>query len=97
MQILLNFLVLESQNTKTARGQMRFPLGIIFLLCLVNAPVQFNNQRKSMTVKINNETINDLLTSKMITLFVRPQSVPKNLLRRRHLTPQLLGKFQLLF
>ena len=75
---------------------MRVTLGVIFLLSLVDASIQLNDQSVLVTIKIRKISKNDLLSPKMQTVqLVRTKTIPKDSLGKRHLAPQLLGKFAL--
>src|SRR5512138_3265147 len=47
-----------------------------------------------MTIKIDNESLNNLLPPKMNSQFVRPKFLPQDLLSRCHLTPQFPGALE---
>ncbi len=52
---------------------MRIPFGILFFLRLVNTPIHFDDQAGGMAIKINDKSINHLLTAEMpASEFVRP-------------------------
>ncbi len=76
---------------------MPLALGVVFLLRLVNASIQLNNQRVLVTIKIRKIAKDDLLPAKVQPIqFIRPKMHPQNLLCMSHLAPQLLRKLTLL-
>ena len=62
---MIDFLIGHTQDSESARTQMGITLGIVFDLCFVNAAVHFNDQGVSMTIKISEIAINNLLPAKM--------------------------------
>lgn len=67
---------------------MSIPFRIIFNLLLVNITVNFYNQGKGMTIKVNNISVNHLLSTKVKSFqFISPQLIPENLFSRRHAAP----------
>ncbi|HMB22568.1 MAG TPA: hypothetical protein VKP08_07065, partial [Anaerolineales bacterium] len=60
----------------------------------MDVAIYFNNQPCPMTIKIDNESLNNLLPPKMNSQFVRPKFLPQDLLSRCHLTPQFPGALE---
>ena len=55
---------------QTHLTQYLVTIGILGLPLIMNASIQFNNQCRFVTVKIHNETRNDLLSAKMNPKFI---------------------------
>jgi hypothetical protein len=60
-------IVLKSDNLKTHLPHNIFAPGIVFLLPVVYITVHFNHKCQLMAIKINDETSNDLLPTKVNT------------------------------
>ncbi len=62
---------------------------VIFDLLFMNITVYFNNKSFRMTVKINNITINNLLSTKLEPIqMIVTQFLPQSFLGRCHFAPQ---------
>src|SRR5574341_1673281 len=73
---------------------MFIPSCIVIFLQLVNIPIYFNDQCFCMAIKINNVTVDNLLTAKLKSFqTIMAQFLPRNSFRRSHIAPQLLGAF----
>ncbi len=59
--------------------------------------IQFNDQRRFVTVKVNYKPRDNLLPPKVNAQLTRPQFLPKNLFGGGHITAQFTGAFQLFF
>ncbi len=55
-----------------SNGQRGFPPFIFLFLQIVDIAIHFNDQRGSVTVKVNDESLNDLLPPKMDSQLIRP-------------------------
>jgi len=88
------------------RGQHLLPPFIFLFLQIVDVAIYFNNQPRPVTVKVNDESLNDLLPPKVDSQFIPPQFFPHAsrfsrresfrggvLSRIAHITITVWGKF----
>ena len=92
-----NLIIPKSDNPQPQCGQRLLPPGIFILLQIVDISIHLNHQRGLMTVKVNDESLNDLLPPKADSQLLRAHFLPKDFLSRRHLTAQFFGALQFFF
>ena len=59
-----------SYLAEMSNGQRGFPPFIFFFLQVVDIAIHFNNQRGLVTVKVDDESLNDLLPPKIDSQFI---------------------------
>ena len=56
--------------------QRLFPSGVFLPLQIVDISVYFNDQRGLVTIKVDDESLNDLLPPKVDSQLIRPKFIP---------------------
>jgi len=60
----------------------------------MDIPIYFKDQSCLVTIKINNKSCNDLLSSEMNSQFICSQFLPEHLFCGCHIAPQLTGTLE---
>jgi hypothetical protein len=76
-QVLHNLFIPKADNPQPHLSQSLFPSRIFFLLQIMDVSIHFNDQPCLVTVKINDEPRNDLLSPKMDSQLIPAQLLPK--------------------
>ncbi|WKZ40920.1 MAG: hypothetical protein QY328_02565 [Anaerolineales bacterium] len=71
-QVLHDLIIPKADNPQPQRGQHLLPSFIFLFLQVVDIPIYFNDQPRLVTVKIDNESLNDLLPPKVDSQLIRP-------------------------
>lgn|GEM_PF-6599464 len=71
-QVLHDLSILKADNPLLHLTQSLLPPGIIFLLQVMDISIHFKDQRRLVTIEIDDESLNDLLPPKVDSQFIRP-------------------------
>ena len=93
--LFLHPLIGEAPNFDTGVGEDTIALGII--RGIVDGAVYFHDKRGLVTVKVGDETGDDLLTAEMLPERPRLEALPKQGFRRVHVTTHLTRKHDFFF
>ena len=63
----------------------------------MDVSIHFNDQRRFVTVKVNDEPRNDLLPPKMDSQLIRTQFLPEDFLGKSHITPKFFCALKFFF
>ena len=66
-----DLIIPESENSQPHLAQYLLPSFIFLFLQVVDIAIDLHNQPRLVTIKINNESLNDLLPSEMNTKLIR--------------------------
>jgi len=93
-----HLIIPESDNNPQPQlRQHLLPPSIFFLLQIVDISIHLHNQRRLVTVKVNDKSRNDLLSSEMDSQLICSQFLPQNLLGRSHLAAEFFGALKFFF
>jgi hypothetical protein len=70
-QVLHNLLILKADNPQPHLTQNLLPSGIFFLLQIMDVSIHFKDQPRFVTVKVNDESRDDLLPPEMDSQLIR--------------------------
>ncbi len=92
-----DLIILESDNSQPQLAQNLFPPDIFLLLQVVDIAIDFNNQRGLVTIKVNDKSLNDLLSPKADSQLLSAYFLPKNFLSRCHLAAKFFRALEVFF
>jgi len=75
-QVFHHLIIPKANNPQPQLGQHLLPPSILLLLQIMDIPIHFNDQPRFVTVKIDDESLNNLLPPKMDSQLIHTLSSP---------------------